>query len=402
MGDGAAAIDTLRMVLDENRSHEGAVLALSALLEKGGQDDELAELLNGQIEAASARGDASAELALRVRLGEVYETRLRDPGKALAAFEAVLERDANHHGALEAVARLAEGRQTWDRASSALERLAAAESDAKAGVALALRLANAKEKLGDGDGVEGALSQALRFEPTNAEVRDRLRALYEKNKKWSELAAFLAEDATLMEQASQPPAAVVKILRRAADIHQTQRKVPGDAVTMLERAAALAPQDRELLLGLCDAYTASDRAQNAAEVLERIIASFGGKRTKELGVYHHRLGRALAGLGNQPGALAQYDLAFKVDPGSIGVLRDLSLLSMETGDFDRAQKTFRALLLQKLDTNAGISKGEVFFYLGEISMKQGDKTKAIQMLERALENEPQLDKAKTRLAEWKG
>ena len=74
---------------------------------------------------------------------------------------------------------------------------------------------------------------------------------------------------------------------------------------------------------------------------------------------------------------------------------------MESGDLDRAQKTFRALLLQKLDSNAGITKGEVFFYLGEISMKQGDKTKAIQMLERALENEPALAKAKTRLAEWK-
>jgi tetratricopeptide (TPR) repeat protein len=172
-------------------------------------------------------------------------------------------------------------------------------------------------------------------------------------------------------------------------------------VPVLERAAALAPQDRELLLALCDAYTASNKAQAAADVLERIIASFGGKRTKELALYHHRLGRALAGLGNQPGALAQYDLAFKVDPGSIGVLRDLSLLSMETGDFDRAQKTFRALLLQKLDRNAGITKGEVFFYLGEISMKQGDKTKAIQMLERALENEPELGKAKSRLAEWK-
>ncbi len=402
MGDDAAAIDTLRMVLDENRAHEGAVAALSTLLEKGGKDDELAELLNGQIEAAKERGDAAGELALHVRLGEVYESRLQDAGRALATFEAVLERDPNHHGALEAVARLAEGRASFDRAASALDRLVAAETDPKHGVSLAIRLANAKEKLGDADGTEAALSSALKFEPSNAEVRDRLRALYEKNKKWSELAAFLAEDATLMEQNGGQPPAVVKVLRRAADIHQTQRQVPADAVTLLERAAALAPQDRELLLALCDAYSASDRAQNAAEVLERIIASFGGKRTKELGVYHHRLGRALAGLGNQPGALAQYDLAFKVDPGSVGVLRDLSLLSMETGDFDRAQKTFRALLLQKLDPSLGITKGEVFFYLGEISMKQGDKTKAIQMLERALENEPELGKAKSRLAEWKG
>jgi tetratricopeptide (TPR) repeat protein len=403
MGDGSAAIDTLRSVLDENRSHEGAVLALSELLEKGGKDDELAELLTGQIESAKERGDASAELTLTVRLGEVYETRLKDAGKALTTFQAVLERDPAHHEALEAVARLAEGRASWDVAASALDRLVAAETDTAKGVALALRLANAKEKLGDGEGVESALGAALRFEAGNVEVRDQLRARYEKNEKWSELAAFLAEDATLLEaQGESQHPAIVKLLRRAADIHTDKRNIAADAVTVLERAATFAPQDRELLLALCDAYTAAGREKNAAEVLERIIASFGGKRSKELGIYHHRLGRALAGLGDKPGALAQYDMAFKVDPGSVTVLRDLSLLSMETGDLDRAQKTFRALLLQKLDSNAGISKGEVFYYLGEISMQQGDKTKAVQMLERALENEPTLEKAKSRLAEWKG
>jgi tetratricopeptide (TPR) repeat protein len=402
MGDAAAAIESLRSVLEENRGHAEAVVALSELLEKGGKDDELAELLHGQIDVAKERGDVAAELTLQVRLGEVYEVRLRDAQKALATFEAVLERDASHHAALEAVARLAEGRASWDLAASALERLVSTESDPGRGVALAQRLANAREKLGQDEGVESALGAALRFEATNGEVRDRLRALYEKNKKWSELAAFLAEDATLLESSSGQPPAIVKLLRRAADIHATQRSLPADAVPLLERAVALTPQDRELMLALCDAYTASNRAQNAAEVLERIIASFGGKRTKELALYHHRLGRALAGLGNQAGALVQYDLAFKVDPGSPAVLRDLSLLSMETGDLDRAQKTFRALLLQKLDPAVGITKGEVFYYLGEICMKQGDKPKAIQMLERALENEPGLGKAKSRLAEWKG
>jgi tetratricopeptide (TPR) repeat protein len=401
MGDAPAAIDTLRSVLEENRGHADAVVALSELLEKSGKDDELAELLHAQIELTSARGDTAAELVLQVRLGEVYETRLRDAGKALQTFEAVLERDPSHHGALEAVARLAEGRASWEVAARALEKLVVVETETERGVALAQRLASAREKLGQDDGVESALGAALRFDPKNTAVRDRLRALYEKNKKWSELAAFLAEDATLLESSGQPAPAVVKLLRRAADIHLAQRNVPADAVPLLERAAALVPQDRDLLLALCDAYAAAERGQNAAEVLERIIASFGGKRTKELAVYHHRLGRALAGLGNQSGALAQYDLAFKVDPGSPAVLRDLSMLSMETGDFDRAQKTFRALLLQKLDPTIGITKGEVFFYLGEISMKQGDKVKAVQMLERALENDPDLAKAKARLAEWK-
>jgi tetratricopeptide (TPR) repeat protein len=107
-------------------------------------------------------------------------------------------------------------------------------------------------------------------------------------------------------------------------------------------------------------------------------------------------------LGDKDVALAQYDMAFKIDPGSVTVLKDLGVLALETNDLDRAQKTFRALLLQRLDPNVGITKGEVFYYLGEISAKQGDRAKALQMLERAIENEPTLERARTKLTELKG
>jgi tetratricopeptide (TPR) repeat protein len=194
----------------------------------------------------------------------------------------------------------------------------------------------------------------------------------------------------------------VRLLRRAAEIHMKERRAPNDAVPILERATQVTPTDRDLMMLLCDAYTAAHREREAAAVLERVIASFGNRRTKELSLYHHRLGRALASLGDKDVALAQFDMAFKIDPGSVTVLKDLGVLALETNDLDRAQKTFRALLLQRLDPTIGISKGEVFYYLGEISAKQGDKAKAVQMLERAIENDPSMDRAKAMLTELKG
>jgi tetratricopeptide (TPR) repeat protein len=194
----------------------------------------------------------------------------------------------------------------------------------------------------------------------------------------------------------------VKLLRAAADIVIGRLRDPERAIPILERAAQLVPQERDLLLALCDAYNAAQRGREAAQVLERVIASFGARRTKELALYHHRLARALAQLGDKDVALAQLDMALKIDAGSVGVLRDLGVLAFETNDFERAQKMFRALLLQRLDANAGISKGEVFYYLGEISVKQGDRVKAVQMFERAIENDPALERARTKLTELKG
>jgi tetratricopeptide (TPR) repeat protein len=291
----------------------------------------------------------------------------------------------------------------------------------------ALRLAFARAHFEDSEGIQAALQRALELDPRNKEVRIQIRGIYEKEKKWTELAALLVGDVDLLAESNAgssgvapaiaiavagsstpppPPAGPVgeqvKLLRRAAELHVRERHAPAEAVPLLERASALSPYDRELLLQLVDAYTAASRERDAAAVLEKVIASFGNKRSKELSLYHHRLGRALAALGDKEAGLAQFDLAFKIDPGSVGVLKDLGILALETNDLDRAQKTFRALLLQRLDPSMGITKGEVFLYLGDISAKQGDKVKAVQMLERALENEPTLEKARTKLQDLKG
>ena len=81
------AVATLRAILDEEPGHTEAVLAFSQLLERTGQDEDLASLLTGQIGLAAERGDREAELALRLRLGEVFEGRLKDTTRALTTYQ---------------------------------------------------------------------------------------------------------------------------------------------------------------------------------------------------------------------------------------------------------------------------------------------------------------------------
>jgi tetratricopeptide (TPR) repeat protein len=436
------AVEVLRDILQEEPTHPAAVVELSRLYEETGRDGELVDLLKDQLEEAREREDVGVELALLVRLGELEELRLGDSVAAARTYEQVLERDPGHRGALEAVARMSERREDWRRAANALAVLVDGSTDA-AGSAWALRLAEARDKFGDTAGAEDALRRGLALEPSNPTIRARLRVRWDRAERWSDLADLLVGDAEAIAAAhvheegpspheattrpatplgksspsgkSMPPGSMpppppvswhvaeqVKLLRNAAEIQLDKRHSPADAIPIFERASALVPEDRTLLLSLCDAYAAAGRGQEAAHVLERVIASFGNRRTKELAVYHHRLAQAKIQLGDKESALAQLDLAFKIDPSSIAVLRDLGLLALETGDWIRAQKTFRALLLQRLDDNAGISKAQVFCYLGEVSAKQGDKPKAVQMFERAIENDPKLDRARVALAELKG
>lgn len=400
------ATEHLRAVLDEQPENEKATVLLAQLLEKTGRDQELSDLFVSQIELAKERGDVAAELSYSVRLGEVYETRLNDTARAIETYRAVLEREPRHPGALLALARLHEQRGEKAEAAQRLEVILEDARGAEA-VGVALRLADLHGALGDEGAVRRVLERGLAADGAAQEIRRRLLALYEKQQAWTELADLITGDA----DAATETAEKVSLYRKAADIHLTKRSDPGSAADLLVKATELVPGDRELLLALCDAYSASGRGQKAAEALQRIVESYGGRRSKDLAAIHHRLAKAYLAEGQKDRALAELDIAFKIDPGSILILRDLGVLSLElseSGDdaakaayIDRAQKTFRALLLQKLDDSSPISKGEVFYYLGVISHRQNDDKKAIQMLERALDNNKDFAAAKELLAQLK-
>jgi golgin subfamily B member 1 len=152
------------------------------------------------------------------------------------------------------------------------------------------------------------------------------------------------------------------------------------------------------LLELCDEYNASGRGKAAAEVLEKIVASYGTKRTKELAEIHRRLAAAYLADGNGQRALEELDKAFRIEPGNIAVLASLGEVALNVGDVKKAQQMYRALLLQKLDDAGPIKKATVFVRLGDIHEKLGERPKAVQMYERALQTDPSLEEAKTKLA----
>jgi tetratricopeptide (TPR) repeat protein len=391
------AIDLLRAVIDEEPELSDAVVALSELYEKTQRDEELADLLASQIAAARERSDTDVELKFQVRLGEVYDSRLGDRGKAIETYRAVLEREPKHRGALEALARLFQAEGKHSDAAATLEQLLDM-SEGEEAVRLSMALADEFAALQDAQNAARALERGLGVDHANEELRSRLRGLYESMQAWDKLAELMAGDADLTDDVQRK----VELLRQAADIHTVRRADHAAAAELLNKASSLKPDDRDLLLQLCDAYSASGRGKAAAEVLEKIVESYGGKRSKELGEIHRRLATAYLADGETARALEELDKAFRIEPGNIAVLKKLGEVALEANDLKKAQQMFRALLLQKLDDSSPITKAEVFMNLGEVHQRLGETPKAIQMLERAVQSDDSLEAAKARLAELKG
>jgi len=390
------AIELLRAVLDDEPGRADAVVALSELYEKTKRDEDLADLLSAQISAAQERGDVAGELSFQVRLGEVYDSRLGDRERAIETYRAVLARDATHAGALEALARLLQSENRLPEAAQVLDQLLTASTGENA-VARALELAAVQQKLGSADDAALALERGLVQDERSTELRSRLRSLYESMKAWEKLAGLLTRDADF----AQSPEESVALLRKAATIHAEQRSDHGSAADALDRASKLRPDDRELLLALCDEYSASGRGKAAQDVLLKIVESYGAKRPKELGEIHRRLAKAYLAEGENQKAMDELDKAFRIEPGNVNVLSLLGQVALDIGDYKKAQQMFRALLLQKLDDAGPLKKSEVFLRLGEVHEKVGEAPKAIQMYERAIQTDG-LQAAKDRLAALKG
>lgn len=375
------ALSQLREVLEMDPNNAAALDELERLYALEERWNDLLELLERRASDAEASG--AGALPILQRMAQLQEEKRSDIQGAIDAHERILAHDPTQRPSLHKLVTLREDSGDWAGAVATLEQMLPHLETAEA-VQTCHRIANiAAERLADPAMALSALQRAYELQPS-ATTRELLRTHHQEHENWAELAMLLDAEVGEASDASEQSA----LLKRIADLYEHQLQDPSAAADYLERASHLTPDDRDVLLPLCDLYIAAGRQADAVPVLEKIIESFGGRRSKELAQFHHRLGRAVEGMGDEEKALEHYEAAFRVDLTNVAILRDLGRLAHARGDYARAQKTFRALLLQKLDADAGITKADVYFYLGDIAHHDGDDRKAISMLDRALTEEP--------------
>ena len=387
------ALAQLKALLEEQPEHPQGALEFERLLAQSGTREERAAWLAQRVEQAIAAGAHESAVDALWQLAELHAGQDGELAEREAALLRIHELDPEDPRALAELIALYRAQRQLSAAAQYME-LSLELLPSPQAAAVALELADLAEgELADPALSERALRRALALEPSRTATRTRLRELLRARAQFAALCELLEQDLKLVTA----PQEQASLLREIAALRAAQLGDAAGAVAALERAVALVPDDRQGLLALCDLYLTAGRSREAIAVLEKLIASYGGRRAKEVAVYEHRLGQAYEGLGQPDEALKHYDNAFKIDLTSVPVLRDLGRLCLARGDLDRAQKTYRALLLQKLGQEQGITKPDVYFRLGEICARQGDKLKAKAMLERAIAEAGQHAEAKALL-----
>ena len=391
---------------------------LEAALEKAEKWWDLVDALKQHAERCGAAGDHAGEVALLVRTADLLEEKLESSSAASEILEAILEREPRNVKALMSLARQYESAGELDKCKDTLERAAALVYQKGASAAaeprpsdslrspqggadaaeLFFRLGRLEEERAGEAPAETYYQKAFDADPDHAGATEALEKAARRRQDWDRVAALL-----VMRAESAPETARKALFLETAKIHAEKLGAPAAAVPFFERAADLAPDDPAVLEPLADAYFGAERYVDALPLYRKLIDALGkGRRTKDLGRLHFRLGAISEAGGNERRAVEHYQQAQQIDPAHAPTLAALGRLHVAAAEWEKARRIYRSMLLQNLDPSVGISKAEIYLALGDIHEKVNEEPKALGMYERGLEVDPKNEKLKAALARVKG
>ncbi len=376
-------IGALRQNLAEQPGHEASVEGLAEILLARSRSHELSELFTTQAAEVEQQGDAGRAANLWARGAGLLETELGDIDAALKAYRRVVALSPDV-ASLDALARLHMERDEPGVAAEWLGRRLDTATDEERG-AIALRLADAHLAAGSGDAATSVLERVLKSDPGASEARVRLANLYREANAYEPLARLLTEGAP-----HEPDEATrLAYVREAANLYEEQLEQPDQAIPVLQMGIELAPDDHELKSKLALGLRVAGRLDEAREILTELASSFGRRRSAERAGVHFQLAQVAHAGGDLQEAMDQLEKARKMDMSHPGILRMAGQMAREAGQLERAEKSYRALLLvvRRQDPGAEdvkVGASEVLYELSLLATEQQDAAQASELLESAL------------------
>ncbi|MCX4241103.1 tetratricopeptide repeat protein [Paraliomyxa miuraensis] len=377
-------VESLRENLADVPGHAASIEALVDVLTDKGRFAALADVLTEQAQMLQDGGNIEGSAGLWARVAKLVEEHFSDVPRAIEALRRVVGLHPSNQ-ALDDLARLHLAQEEPGEAARWLEQRLQTTDSAQQ-VAVRLRLARAQIAAERPTDAISTLEVAFEEAPRNGEVRKLLLRLYRKHEQWEPLARAL----TVATEHVGDTATILAYAREAAEIYHDRLDQPGQAVPVLERAHTLAPDDRKLRSMLAEGLRVAGRLPEAHELLTELIEDFGRRRSAERAGVHLQLARVAHAQGDAKEALDQLELASKMDSGNPTIMRTLAQMSREAGELDRAERAYRALLLQVRrggdeEANPVIGAATVLIELSSIASERGQSEQAEELVESALE-----------------
>jgi thioredoxin-like negative regulator of GroEL len=281
-----------------------ALLALADVREAAGDVTAAVQLLVRAIEAAE-HDDA---LRFAARAADLAARRLTDPALATSIYERLLERDRHDREVwmplLELHRRAAEGDTLEQKLREAIE--------CAFDVSWRIQLRRERAALLLEDRWEDAaaeLAELLQDDEDDTAAAQKLTELYEQHGRRDALGEILDRRLSSARMRNDDAAAMALSLQLGALLAPTR---PEQAIDIYRAALETTPESAPLLTRLLALYTADDKVDDRAEILERLLAISTGDGAPERAL---SLASIREGAGDDEGVARALRLGFKASPG---------------------------------------------------------------------------------------
>ncbi len=389
------AITSWYSALDTDNTLQRGYDELERLLAVASRWHDLVELLERRAELYASLGDNASELGTLARAADVWEAKLDNPDAAGEVLEKILAREPGSVAALTRLSKIYERAGDWTKCKATLEQALRLSPQGRDAADLFYRLGEVA-RVGDSDDDTAIqhFQQALRHEPSHAPAIAALEKLARERRDGALLADMLQR-----RLQTTPPGERLDLLVELAELERRAGRNDA-ALAALATAANTAPNDVRVLGPLADMYFAAGRLDEAAPIYDRLATDAkAARRMKDVAKFRQRQGGILEARGDRPGALAAYEEALRVNPTDVVTMTGLGRLYFTSGDWEKARKIYQSLVLQNIDSDVGVTKGEVYWTLGRIHIELGQAPKAKSMFQRGLEIEPSNQKLKEALTQ---
>ncbi|MBJ6762133.1 tetratricopeptide repeat protein [Myxococcaceae bacterium JPH2] len=339
------------------------------------------ELVVAYEEALPRVAEAADAADVCLKLGQMLETKLRDPDRAVSYYERARTLHASvQDKALVALDRLYVELEAWPELAGVLEALAAGGANVADRVGFLFRLGQLyHERLDSPDRAAGAYESILALEPGHLASARLLEGIYEAANASEKLYGILKLQADKATGAERD-----RVVAKMAQVSAEGLADLDRSIELYRELLAKNARNEQAFSALESLYERANRPEDLRALLEgRLALTLDPREVVRL---NERLGRVVYRLLKQPeAAVPFFKAALDRDARHRGVLDTLRELYDETGQREELVGVLRRLIPLQ-ESSEGVKA--LRLRLAEVLAGMGRREEALDAARRALEVEP--------------
>ncbi|HPH68575.1 MAG TPA: tetratricopeptide repeat protein, partial [Kofleriaceae bacterium] len=378
------AAECLEKIVAIDGRNFAAYRELARLYAQAGKSEALVETYRNHIMATT---DTPTRVDLYCAMGAVYETQLNDLDRSIESYTDVLTFSSEEPRALDALGRLYEKISEWDRAIESMAQLVRITDEPRKQVDLFWRMGRIQyNQLHDAEASEANFLRGLTIDPGHVATMEALVKQYSDRGDWLKAAQMMVRAESYTPVITDK----VRLLNEAGHIYQEKLHAPEQAKQLYAAVISLDPEHVDAGRPLAELYFANQEWRALSPVIDMLVRKVAQLHPdpRELNELYYRAAKTADEVGEAPKALNYYKAAYDIDSTHLPTLTGRADLLFKMQDWDNAGKIYQTILVQHRDNQSESDVVRIYNRLGMVRQALGERKKALNMFEKALEIDP--------------